>query len=182
MSVSKLFLHMFRVLLLGAIAAGEANAQVQVYAAKFTCGQVPPDPGGSGDADVVVGVYTTSINIHNPQRFWQVFTKKVVVAVREEGSFQPIKPTDTGTETVLLEPDAAHQVDCPVIYRVLKRKPEPGSHIEGFVVLYQESPISNRPLSLDVVGKYSARPSNGEVSSLDVVVYTPTQIIQPTFP
>jgi hypothetical protein len=30
--------------------------------------------------------------------------------------------------------------------------------------------------SLDVVGKYTARSSPGQVSGLDVVVYTPTQI------
>src|ERR1700738_1302610 len=58
---------------MSAMVAGEANAQglkppFIEYAAKFTCGPVPP-PGsvGGGDADVVVGVYATSINIHNPQ-------------------------------------------------------------------------------------------------------------------
>jgi hypothetical protein len=50
-----------------------------------------------------------------------------------------------------------------------------GTLIEGFVVIN----ITNFDYGsafLDVVGKYSARSSIGQVSGLDVVVYTPSQI------
>jgi hypothetical protein len=172
---------MFCVLLLGTMAARGANAQVQVYAAKFTCGPVPASAGGGGDADVVVGVYMTSINIHNPTTFTQTFKKKVVIANQElESSTQPRGPI--GWEIHVLDPDAAVRVACAVIYRILRQ--EPVSHIEGFVVLEPPERLNPvfpplfPPLILNVVGKYSARPSNGEVSSLDVVVYTPTQVTQ----
>jgi hypothetical protein len=49
------------------------------------------------------------------------------------------------------------------------------THIEGFVVI--EIPVSpNQKPVLDVVGKYSARPSTGKVSAVDVVVYNPREI------
>jgi hypothetical protein len=117
-----------------------------------------------------VGVYATSINIHNPQAGVTVpFVKKVVIANPEgqnPGRFKAVNDK--------LLPDQAELVDCPIISRLLDISP--GTHIEGFVVL--EIPrTSNQPqLTLDVVGKYSARPSNGEVSGLDIVVYSPKQI------
>lgn len=186
MSMCKLFSQMFCVLLLGTMAARGANAQVQVYAAKFTCGPVPASAGGGGDADVVVGVYMTSINIHNPTTFTQTFKK---ADLQEEGSDRQsgtriVYATrgPIGWEIHVLDPDAAVRVDRAVIYRILRQ--EPVSHIEGFVVLEPPERLNPvfpplfPPLILNVVGKYSARPSNGEVSSLDVVVYTPTQVTQ----
>ena len=160
------------VLLLAAIFTGEANAQglpppLMQYAAKFACGRVPFAPGPAGDTDVVVGVYATSINIHNSQaRATVKFRKKIVVANREgEPSGRIVAHDD------FLAPDAAEYVDCPLIYKLLDMSPTPAPHIEGFVVL-QVPVIAGQPvLTLDVVGKYSARPSNGEVSSFDVVVY-----------
>jgi hypothetical protein len=49
-------------------------------------------------------------------------------------------------------------------------------HIEGFVVLQVPVTEGKPVLTLDVVGKYSARPFNGEVSSFDVVVYDAKRI------
>ena len=166
-------------LLLGAMVAGQANAQglpppfIQ-YAAKFTCGRVPPPgPAGGGDADVVVGVYATSINIHNPQATVPVqLTKKIAVA-NQEGPNRGrivVLPVDPP-----LQPDQAERVDCPLIFRVLDSSAT--THIEGFVVI--EIPVNpNQQTFLDVVGKYSARPSNGEVSSFDVVIYSPREVIR----
>ena len=179
MCMSKALLVLSCSLLLGVMVAGQAIAQAPQplqppfieYAAKFTCGRVPP-PGtaGGGDADVVVGVYATSINIHNPQAATEVpFVKKIVVA-NPEG--QPRGQIAVSKD--ILPPDQAERVDCPLIFRLLNIKP--GTHLEGFVVI--EIPVNpNQPQqSLDVVGKYSARAFTGEVSSLDVVVYSPKEI------
>ena len=51
----------------------------------------------------------------------------------------------------------------------------PGTLIEGFVVP-QILSFSYGSGSLDVVGKYTARATNGQVSALYIVVYTPTQV------
>jgi hypothetical protein len=176
MSMQQRLLPLYCLLLLSTMAAGEARAQglpppFIEYAAKFTCGRVPPPgPAGGGDADVVVGVYATSINIHNPQADTQVpFLKKIVVA-NPEG--QPPGPIVINRDA--LNPDQAERVDCPLIFRLLRIAS--GTHIEGFVVL-EIAVNPNQPgTSLDVVGKYSARASTGEVSSLDVVIYSPKEI------
>src|SRR5262249_23118117 len=67
-------------------------------------------------------------------------------------------------------------VDCPLIYRLLDLQPAVARHIEGFVVLQVPVTAGQPVLTLDVVGKYSARPFNGEVSSFDVVVYDAKRI------
>jgi hypothetical protein len=187
MSMQKKLLPLSCSLLLGAMVAGQANAQGQPpvqgvtpalappfleYAAKFACGQVPPrGPLGGGDADAVIGVYATSINIHNPHATVPVqLTKKIAVANQEgpnRGRVVVLPPDPP------LQPDQAERVDCPLIFRVL----DTGAtvHTEGFVVI--EIPVNpNQQTFLDVVGKYSARPSTGEVSALDVVVYSPREI------
>jgi hypothetical protein len=189
-SVRKILMMLFCSLLLGAVVAGKANAQGQPseqgaapalappfleYAAKFACGQVPPrGPLGGGDADAVIGVYATSINIHNPSATVPVqLTKKIVVANQENSN-----PQNRGRIVLLrpdppLQPDQAERVDCPLIFLALDTGAT--THTEGFVVI--EIPVNpNQQTFLDVVGKYSARPSTGEVSSLDVVVYSPREI------
>jgi hypothetical protein len=164
------------VLLLIVMVAGEANAQGQQPALglgpPFLDGQVPPrGPLGGGDADAVIGVYATSINIHNPQATVPVqLTKKIAVA-NQEGPNRGrivVLPVDPP-----LQPDQAERVDCPLIFRVLDTSAT--THTEGFVVI--EIPVNpNQQTFLDVVGKYSARPSTDEVSSFDVVVYSPREV------
>ena len=165
-------------LMLSAMIAGEANAlglppPFLEYAAKFTCGRVPP---AGGDTDAVVGVYATSINIHNPQADATVeFFKKIVIAPEEgEGQAQIFVLTPNQLEA--LRPDLAEYVDCPLIFKISKM--QPGTRIEGFVVLEIKTSQGQPQLSLDVVGTYSARASTGEASSLDVVVYNPKPITQ----
>jgi hypothetical protein len=157
-------------LLLSAIGAGEATAQTPQfieYAAKFACGRVPLVQGG-GDADVVAGVYASSINIHNPQAEAPVtFAKKIVVA-NPEG--QPFGHIVVKQDTI--PPGQAERVDCPLIFKLLDASA--GRHVEGFVVL--EVKKTEPQLFLDVVGKYSARAANGEVSSFDVVPYSQKEI------
>ena len=183
----------FCALLLGSMVAGEAKAQapaatpqpLDVYAAKFTCGKLSVAGAGGGDADVVVGVYATSINIHNPQQETKVtYNKTIVVANREiipqpstgQPAAQIVKFTNLG-----LPANQAEFVDCQFIYRQLSNSTPPippGSHIEGFVVISVLPTTSGVFPALDVVGKYTARPSNSEVSSLDIVVYNSKRITQ----
>jgi hypothetical protein len=170
MSMTKRLLPLSCSLLLSAMVAGGTNAQglpFIEYAAKFTCGPVSPDAAGGGDADVVIGVYATSINIHNPQATPVKFRKKIAVSNPEGREFGKVIIVNDE----MLDPDQAERVDCPLIFKVLQPAER---HIEGFVVL--EIPAGDRQPLLDVVGKYSARPSNGEVSTLDVVIYSPKEI------
>jgi hypothetical protein len=147
------------------MVAGEAKADGQaVISAKFNCGTA------SVDGDVVAGTYATSINIHNPQQQSTVQFSKTFVEAFEEGSKLP---TTFPTTNDSLGPNQAEFVDCNVIDAALKVAP--GTPIEGFVVIDILN-FSYGNASLDVVGKYTARSSTGQVSGLDLVVYTPSQI------
>jgi hypothetical protein len=97
---------------------------------------------------------------------------KTIVQAFEEGSTSSGSSSQT-TDT--LQPNQAEFVDCPVIYRSLNITS--GTPIEGFVVIDIVN-FSYGNVSLDVVGKYTARPSGstGQVSALAIVVYTPSQI------
>lgn len=138
-----------------------------VYAAKFICGKT------SRDDDVVRGVYATSINIYNPQLSEVAFDQRLVVTNLEGND--PVRSSPP--ETVVLAPGRSMRLDCRAIAGLLPKSPP---HIEGFVEIRMSSPVlSEEPrvfLTLNVVGKYTARPSSGEVSSLEVVVYSPTQL------
>jgi hypothetical protein len=152
-----------------ALAAGGAAAQLappfNSYAAKFSCGTA------TVDADVVVGTYATSVNIHNPQSQTSVaFSKKVVTAPEEGQGPGQIVVLSGSTNLEVLKPDQAERVDCPLIVRALKSS----GHIEGFVVIEVPPPAgTTTPPALDVVGKYTARAG---ASGFDVVVYSPKLI------
>jgi hypothetical protein len=177
MSTYKTLLPLSCAILFGAMGVGEAVAQglpppFLEYAAKFACGPVQP---ALGDTDVVIGVYATSINIHNPQAQREMqFLKKAVLANQEGTQFTPIRVFPVH----FLPPDQAERVDCPMLFKLFQISPK--THIEGFVVIEipPTTPAGTTPLTLDVVGKYSARPANGQVSAFDVVVYNPKQITQ----
>jgi len=174
---NRIFSALACTVLLGATFAGHANADEEVmasYAAKFVC---RPFQAPNPDSDVVKGVYATSINIHNPNVFPLTFEKKIVFSPREGSSPGCIIPnTDT------LGPDIAESVDCDVIQKKQMQCAEgTPSGEEGFVVLHYFTECLDRNCGrvsapLDVVGKYTARPTTSEVSSLDVVVY-PVQIL-----
>jgi len=68
----------------------------------------------------------------------------------------------------------AERVDCPLIFRLPRIAS--GTHIEGFVVLEIAVTRTSQGRLSNVVGKYSSRASTGEVSSLDVVIYSPKEI------
>jgi hypothetical protein len=188
MRYRKLFLAAIAGLLWFLPYVGSATAQNQTslsppylsYAAKFVCS----DTGN--DLDVVAGVYRSTINIHNPQSQQPVtFLKKVVLA-HEEG--QPSCTTVVNPREVL-QPDAAEQVDCVVVHEAAFANQQkcfpPGTTttvLEGFVVI--QVPAENTGpavlplLVLDVVGNYTARARKGqdEVSSQNIVVYSPQEI------
>jgi len=158
--------------LLGMVLAVGAQAQATPpylsYSAKFTCGT---ESAAESD-DVVTGVYATSINIHNPQAGVTVpFVKKIVVAKREGTDFvQPIILNG------VLRPDQADFVDCNFINVFL---PVALPYVEGFIVL-QVPPTPGAPVQpvLDVMAKYTARASAGEVSTQNVVEIHPQSITE----
>jgi hypothetical protein len=166
MPIARILPLLSTALLLGTLAAGAARAQPLVppfleYAAKFTCGTESLDEPD----DVVAGVYASSINIHNPQaKTTVVFVKKIVVALREGAT--PRQPIIVPRG--ILRPDQADRVDCRFIKAQLKLPAL--AYVEGFVVL--EVPLTStspQPVVLDVVGKYTARPATGGVSTQSVV-------------
>jgi hypothetical protein len=166
MSVHKALLPALSALALVATVAGGAKADGQaVTSAKFNCGAAT----STNSTDVVPGTYATAINIHNPQQSTTVQFNKTIVQAFEEGApfGNPVTATDT------LRPGQAETVDCPVIYRALRISGTPP--IEGFVeIVILNSSYGNE--FLDVVGKYTAAPSGGQVSAMAIVVYSASNI------
>ena len=164
MSVAKILLPLGSALLLAAAAAAQSLPPPFVeYAAKFTCGVEPREVD-----DVVVGTYASSINIHNPQaRLTVKFLKKIVVANREGSGPGPIRVLN---DDEILPPDRAERVDCVLIHKALNQIPT--VYVEGFVGIQVPrvtiGTTSFQPL-LDVVAKYTARPTNGQISTQSVV-------------
>ncbi|MBK7491158.1 MAG: hypothetical protein IPI17_03435 [Nitrosomonas sp.] len=144
------------------------------YSAKFICGPQ------QGDGDVVRGVYRSTINIHNSSPTREItFLKKAVVAFPEREKYG----NDGAQGKVLISkyhhefllPDDAMGVDCRDILILLQspnaisnvKEVSPRTQIEGFVVIQVKGP-SDMFDPLDVIGKYSARPFNDDVHTLDV--------------
>lgn len=149
----------------GTVDIGPLKPPFWQYSAKFVCGPL------KGDADVVTGVYRTTINIHNtyPNKAIE-FRKKAVVAFSERqknSSEHPVLISPYHGEFLI--PDDAMGVNCDDIRSLFPQgTSQPPSHFEGFLVI-QVPDFATTQDPLDVVGKYSARPSTGEVSTLDVV-------------
>jgi hypothetical protein len=129
-------------------------------------------------------VYRTNVNIHNPQNQPVNFCTKVVL---------PDNASPTGiTPLIPLSLDSDHSlfIGCYTtetgghsiaVQLAADSITAPTTEFEGFVVI--EVPQSGQnPTLLDVSGKYTARPggdsggSSEDVSSLQVVVYSPTLI------
>ena len=140
-------------------AAQEAAAQTLVYSAKFVCGTNTSDQG------VVIGLYETSVNIHNPHFREVRFQKKAVIALPQRSQQRgPISKR----RLERLKSDEAVGVDC-VDIRALFGTTAPTGFIEGFVVLYVP-----RSFPLDVVGVNTARERKG--SSADTPIYDVSSI------
>src|ERR1700730_239372 len=65
---------------------------------------------------------------------------------------------------------------CGLSFDLPSSEDASGTHIEGFVVLEIAVTRTSQGRLSNVVGKYSSRASTGEVSSLDVVIYSPKEI------
>jgi hypothetical protein len=122
-----------------------------VYSAKFLCGtiahsanpQLPPK-----GQPLVPGTYLTAVNIHNPNPFPVVFTKKALVT-NPQG--QPRGKIGRPVEEKL-EPNEGLELDCDNIARLLEMQPAlPDSFLKGFVV------ITTPAQELDVVAVYTLK-------------------------
>ena len=122
------------------------------YSAKFVCG-----PLGE-DADVVRGMYASTINIQNPQLKAVSFTKQAVIALPERDAEAGTFGAMSAQKAESLMPGQAMGVDCKDIRRLFGTAELP-RHIEGFLVL---SVPSAKTDVLGVVGKYSARQIRGK--------------------
>jgi hypothetical protein len=128
------------------------------YAAKVTCSLL----GTFGDGFLAEGIYRTVINVHNPTDSKITFIKKVVLAEQEGSSPSEFSVTPFKKDT--LEPDGAVVIDCFAISNFFC--PINGvcidfTAIDGFLVI-------NSPVELDIVAVYTARPSDGKVTSMDI--------------
>ena len=131
------------------------------YAAKVLCGIVPPEDG----ARIAPGLYTTSVNIHNPGTETVTFFKKLARAVppggQVTGGIFPISEDS-------LHYDEALNADCADLRARLFPESGPREFFEGFLVIQSPAP-------LDVTAVYSTAgvDRGGEVtghSSIDVEV------------
>jgi hypothetical protein len=128
------------------------------YAVKFVCG------GASGEDSigVVTGVYATAVNVHNPGVGKAVFAKKVAVAFPFE-----IAGPISKFRLAQLQPNQAFEIDCVDIFSFFPE--EEFKFLKGFVVIQS-------PVELDITAVYTARPSNGEVSTIDVETIAPRKL------
>jgi len=122
------------------------------YSAKFVCG-----PLGE-DADVVRGMYASTINIQNPQLKEVTFRKQAVIALPERNAEAGTFGAMSAPRAESLKPGQAMGVDCKDI-RLLFGTAQLPRHIEGFLVI---SVPSAKTDVLGVVGKYSARQLRGK--------------------
>lgn len=181
--------------IIGCLGLGSANnsAEAQVtyqppyisYAAKFVCGPMSNDTTTTGSTlDVVKGMYTTAINIHNPYLKDVIFYKKAVIADAERrhnnGIISNIVQEPLG-------PDGARYVDCTDIRSLFPAGTNIPKHIEGFLVIIVPIDATGRVTELDVIGKYTARHRNSaggvsdvntDVESIDIEKVWPTHVNQ----
>jgi hypothetical protein len=135
------------------------------YAVKFVCGTAGETP-----LQVVKGTYASAVNVHNPSLYQSAtFIKKVAVAFSEQRP-GPISPW----VKAYLEPDQAFEIDCPDIRKILATTATPvPPFIKGFGVILTPAP-------LDVTGVYTARPTDGQVSTMDIEVIGSRVLPSPT--
>jgi hypothetical protein len=136
------------------------------YATKVACSLLLPHQDGT----LARGTYRTTVNIHNPTDKKVAIAAKVALAT-EFGS-DPGPFGVTPFKEAVLQPDGAVGVSCFDIAGYFC--PIDGicvdfAFLEGFLVV-------KSPVPLDVVGVYTARPTNGEVESIHVETVQPRLI------
>jgi hypothetical protein len=144
------------------VATAQAQKVTYIYSAKYIC--VPDFP--VSDLPVVPGIYKTAINIRNFLDQEVKFTKKIVVANKQDDPRGPISERKTDT----LKADEALEVDCREIVELLKKQEKKGpiNSPKGFVVI--ESPVE-----LEVVAVYTnlviERDTQSGFTCLNKIVY-----------
>ena len=161
------------VILVGSIPTAQASAETiepkYQYAAKAVCSLL----GTFGDGTLAQGTYRTLINIGNPTN------NKVVLAVKTSVSGALGDPSGGIGGVVAkkgeLAPHASLSVDCGTIAGFFCPTADgiciDFSALEGFVTI-------SSPNELDVVAIYTARPSEAEVSTMDVETIEPREITE----
>jgi CARDB protein len=122
-------------------SAPAAPQEVFEYVAKLICG-AQEDPK---DMRLAKGFYATTINVHNPNREFTRFFKKLALTI-PPGDQRPGPILPIATDG--LEYDQALAVDCDDVARRLFGGTLPAPFIEGYIVIQSER-------SLDVTGVYS---------------------------
>ncbi len=130
-----------------------------MYVAKIVCGT----QRYQNNLQLARGVYSTTINVHNPNEENAHFLKKLALTF-PPGSQQQGRIDTIGIDT--LRPDGALCTDCADLQKRLFPNGFPAPYIEGFLVL-------KSPVPLDVTGVYTASRLQGffapqQVSSIDV--------------
>lgn len=145
-------------------ASAQQNKLAQLkfsYAVKFVCFAADETP-----LQVVRGFYGTAINVHNPSLGQDVqFRKKVALALPGQ---QPGRVSEF--VDARLGPNQAFEIDCADILSLSGNSAR--TFVKGFLVLLT-------PKEFDVVAVYTARPLNGEVSTMHMERVPPRRL--PTF-
>lgn len=136
------------------------------YAAKVACSLLLPHQDGT----LARGTYRTIVNIHNPTDKKITIAAKVALATQFGSDPGPFDVTPF--KGAVLQPDGAVGVNCFDIAGYFC--PIDGvcvdfAFLEGFLVV-------KSPVPLDVVGVYTARPTDGEVESIDVEAVQPRKV------
>lgn len=132
------------------------------YSVKFVCGT--QEPTECRDEPVRPGIYSTEINIHNPNRCPAKVKKRVIPVVLEGKPLgrEPKWSGPRGKDRVLLPPDAATMDDCYRLSELLFERPQCRQRLTiGFLAI-----TSDRPLEISAV--YTASDLEGRLVSLDV--------------
>lgn len=130
-----------------------------MYTAKIVCGRQLE----SNNFRLARGIYSTAINIHNPNEANVYFLKKLAF------TFPPGYQKEGHIDTIsvdVLRPDGALCTDCIDLQKRLYPGGFPAPYIEGFLVLKSTAP-------LDVTGVYTASKPRGifspqRVTSIDI--------------
>jgi hypothetical protein len=141
------------------------------YAVKFLCGSASE----SGDLQQVTkGVFFTLINVHNPSLRRVTFSWKVVVETRLAILLDP--PQISSFRSVSVNSNSAVKMDASDLFSVATGS---GAVIVGGSPLVMGYAVIVSPVELDVTVLYTARPQQGDVTSIDVETIHPRTMTVP---
>ena len=133
---------------------------MDVYSAKFLCGNFLPKESDNAEWPVKPGNYFTTINVHNPNNTLISFQKKAVLLYRADKPpdipEQPMPPSQL--ISVQLKDDWGLEIDCNDIrFKLLAGSVPPPTFIEGWVVFEVKGGQAHQtdPMPLDVTAVYT---------------------------